>query len=391
MSTLSDAARLLRFSAWDALAAGVAGSVMFASLHTLLGTVLYTSEMPMLPAIGAALVVAAVAVGVIGLGVWRETYQAVTSGTRRGHAGRLGLVFGVGLVIGRPIALENFVEPYTYYRDLPTIVARFGFSLMWAIVVVLALALFFRWIQTGAGAWISGNPRAEPPAVPLVLGLSLAAIVLAAWLGPALWLRGYDASINEMILAVATAVLAVPSVVPAHPLTHISLLAIWGFPLAGAVLGRTSSPALQHEDRARALRPALLAAGIAALAFAALVMVGRLGLFVGLDESTRESDTYKLLLYGGHLALAFILQAILGIFVAMRARILPVLSSLFSAHLAAGLMAAITLIGTLTFGGSPDLSFAWSTFSHMAFGGALVVLPIALVTAGLARRTPGAH
>lgn len=382
LQTLNDPGRLLRFSPWDAGVAGIGGALVFASLHSLLSSLAYGTNQPLLPAIGAGLLVGVLAVGIVGLGLWRETYAARVGLIEAAQPGLLGLAFGLGLMAARPVALEYFVEPYLFARDLATSLFRAAFGLLWALGVLLALALFFRWLAAGAQAWTLVRRNARAPGPALVVGLLLASVVLAAWLGPALWLRGYDATVDEMVVASSVALLSLPTVVPPHPLTHFVNLALWVFPLAGLVRARADGT----EPPTSRLVGLAKGSMVAVIAFALFVFLARLLLHLSLPTAARESDAFKLSLYGGHLALAFGLQAIVGMIVALRANEGPVPHALAAAFLAGTGMTAAMLLLSIPFGGTPDLSFLWTTFSHITVGGGAIVLALALPLAALRGR-----
>jgi hypothetical protein len=131
----------------------------------------------------------------------------------------------------------------------------------------------------------------------------------------------------------------------------------------------------------RALRGGL----IGAFLFCGLLLGIRIAVRLGVPESIRATDEFRLLYYYSQCTLAVLVQTIVATIVAARVDRLGTLHGLFAAFVGGSLMAGGLLGLNLLFGGSIDLPFTWQVFSHVVNGGATLSLLVALVVVAVKR------
>jgi Zn-dependent protease with chaperone function len=363
--------------------------------------------------VGAALVIAPLIIGIIGLSIWRATFATLVKGQELQGVGRVGLCLGLGLSVGSVLSLY-----YDRSRDFGLLVNPlflFVLSLPWSIVVLVSLFLFLRWIAMGTSAWLdvmisSRSPRLfyTVSTVGLVISSGVLIVVLAQLFLFQLLATDiadtlgttFDLVIGFPVVIFGSIVLLISDTL-LSPGVLLAFICLWAFPLATwfwrkqvktpvgshwAFLGASSQPiVLPRQDPFR-LRFALIVGMVGGLVFCALLLVIRIWLRMSVPEAIRSTGQFKLLLFYGIIVLAVLFQAVIAGVVAGKIRRLGSLHGLFAAFVGGCVMTAGTLGINLLFGGTASASFIWITFSFVINAGALLALPIVLGVSAIAHR-----
>ena len=138
----------------EALAAGAAAGVALPNLVVLLGLLIPFSAGLARPLL-AALVLAPLAVGVVGLGIWRQTFAELAAGDRPIATGRLALGLAVGFVLGENLtfAASQLARGAWMIEGPALIVLELG----WGALLLLALWPF------SAGSGPARRPGSRSP------------------------------------------------------------------------------------------------------------------------------------------------------------------------------------------------------------------------------------
>jgi hypothetical protein len=356
LRALRDPVAVLRPSLGEAVALGTVTSVLYAAVTDAL-----TLVADLRPSVQwwAALVVAPLAVGVLGLTVWRYSVAAGSGGSS-GRTVAVGLAFGCGLLIGEAFSVfaaasaTGPVAPWSVpVPGQPSVTA---FGLPWSAVVLAGSAFFTWWLATSAEAWRDLRPAGRDGAT-VVSYLAAAGFAWVVWLGVLFALRDGSPvieSVGAEWTAVREAVSArfwdgpLPVWVLVHPLVDDVLLqplvaatfvVLWGYPLAGLVIrsrraGRVAS----------SVRVAVLGGTVAGLAFLPLLLALRLALRSVLTPELRALPQLPDALYIWTLIVALGLQAVVSAVVAARVTDLVVAHALLAASIA-GFLAAVGALG----------------------------------------------
>jgi Zn-dependent protease with chaperone function len=413
--TLDDTDRLFQMGFWDAFGTGIAATIAFQNFEFLLSLLIRTSQVFLDP-LGSALVFAPLAVGVVGLGVWRGTFAALARGKSPRGSGRLGLGLGLGAILGQAL---SFVAFYFSRSGLAlTGLALLVFDVLWNGLLLVGLFLFFRWVAVGASTWLEVAAAGRSPRLAYRLGLVIAGGLLAVWLAVLYYI--YNARVGGSIpvfiestqeifgvdlsgpKGMVLYILASFGTAVLNPLNFVAFVSLWTYPLAAwfwrgrvasasgsswAFLDPSSQPLVL--PRQAPLRPALaLTVGlIGGMVFCVLSFIISLGLdFAG-------PGTFAVWMLFGQAALAALLQAGVAAVVAAWVKRLGGLHGLFAAFVAGCVMAGGVLaidwliVGTEVFLASfSAASDIWFEVSKVINGGALLALPTAWGVSALAGR-----
>lgn len=408
LAALEDTRPLFRFGPLVAFGSGVAATIAYENVVTLVSFVVRDPiDMRFL----AALAFAPFAVGIVGFGIWRATFAATAEGRPGIPTLRLGLALAAGFLLGPELSLAQTVS--TGDDALLTSVLK-GEDLLWAGALVLGLVLLTGWLAAGAAYWLRslGN---RPPRLAAALSLLAAAGVLSTFMGVFYVARdlreAIDFSANATELqhaAVAETAWAGPVwlwqammdpaflVVVRRPFILPALVLLWALPLAAAFWRRRreqpadwafleSGGELHQPPLAlRVLRP--FAIGLAAgLAFWALVLVLRFTLHAGVAAETRATDAFLLSFFFWLLVLAVVAQAAAGALAAFVSRNPTRLVDALAAGFVAGAVATLGIVGGSAVGGCIDpvslnsgpcawtaeASFSWNVFRQVVAQGAV--------------------
>jgi Zn-dependent protease with chaperone function len=401
---------LFRAKFWDAVGAGLAISIAFTSLDILafqllggLGDVATSWWL-------ATLAVAPLGVGVVGVGVWRETFAGLVRDRSARMVWRLGLGLGIGVVLGQILAFPAAVDtlgPGGQSEAPPVLWAAQG---LWDLVLVLGLVVFVWWLAVGAALWLSTLDGASGSRRTMLVGLVLGGYLLTWWYGLLVGTESVASaalaqmsSLNGILLAAAIPVAYWVIVLAQSPLTLLAATIFWSFPL---IAGLRRSPEATPErawaflDSVPVSRPcrvvmprvgSALAIGLrSGLVYAALLLIGRIAYRLGVPEAVRNQDDVILAFFWSQVALAVLVAAIAAGVAAGRPHPLGILHGLAGASAAATSSAIALLALNLVFGGHAEPQFVWMTFSQVVNESTLVALPVALVRArGTRRRRDG--
>ena len=427
---LGDTTPLFQFGFWAALGTGIAASLSFQDVSGLVASVTLMSAAFLRP-LGAALIFAPLAVGVVGLGVWRAAFAALARGELPRGAGRLGVAVGLGLLMGRHLSFTSFaVARSEAALPLPERAAALTgtpllvFELMWGAVLLLGLYLFLQWIAAGATVWLEVAERARSPRRAYRVGLALAGVLLTGWLAVMFYvdalqfaasndatLRPFIPALEDLGLpitaianALASAGLAVAdttvlfviltifagALVLVSPFTLGALVSVWGYPLAAwfwlrnrpqagdapsaagarwALLDPNTDP--PHWPRQDSLRPgqaALIGAIFGVLAAGFTAIVNPLLLYGPLGSGA--TGLFTLWALAGQPVVSIAAQLAAAAVAAARISRLSTLHALLAAFVAGLITTGGVLWFNLAAWGDTNAGFAW-TLTWVAVGWAL--------------------
>ena len=425
LAALEDTRTMFPIGLLVAFGTGVAATIAYESLVTFIG--IFLSDSFSIYLLSAA-VFAPLALGVVGVGVWRGVWATLADDRPRSHTWPLALAFAAGFLVGPELALQRGIR---LEGDETLLETALGGGALWIAVLALSFVLLLAWIRrigdgmdsraggshralpgrqasascSQAACWQRSSPSSPTDATPDPCSastplLDYAPASEAAWVGPTwLWELVEDAWL--LVLLQKPAIIAL-------------LVALWLFPLTAWLRRRheaTDAPWAFLEPgghlRLRPLgRPSLepwrigILVGLACLvAFAVL----RLGLRAGVDAEARAELGFSYAFFYWQLLLALAAQACAGVLAAARMRELPLVGALAAAFTVGAVATAGIVVGPSLAGCidpiamSPgpcawevDASFTWLVFRQVVAEGAIAALAGGLVVLGvralLARR-----
>lgn len=335
MRAIDDTRPLFTLPALVAFAAGLTATIAFEGVVQLLST----SPLDAFDQrVVAALAFVPLAVGVVGAGLWRESFAAVAEGRRAPRPWVDALAFTGGLLLGPELALERQVR-----ADQTILGSLDSFDgLLWLGALVGVVAILLAWIDASATAWLTaGLPRR--PRVALPAGLVTASGAVAAFLGVYFGVRAtsetlafsrrgseqihafVDAQVWTVPLPVFQFVLDSELAVIAHKPYFLPILAALAlFPAAAALVrSRGAGDAgwafldpggsLEPRDRPSSLRPLAIGAAAGA-AFLLLVVPIRLYVHYGIEPATRAGEAGRLSIFVFIFCTALVATAAAGAF-----------------------------------------------------------------------------
>jgi Zn-dependent protease with chaperone function len=385
--TLTETDHLFRMGFWDAFGTGIAAMVAVPFL-TLALSLAIPSQLEYWAAILTALFFAPLAVGVVGLGAWRGTFEALARNkTPRGMA-RLGFALGLGVMVGQALAL-----------DAPTVAGgtSIAFNFLLGVSLLVGLPCFLWWISIGARAWLERVTTYRSLRLVVLLGLITVGLLSTVLLGSLL--RLFTIGPASLGLLAVTPVGALNAILQSRLILLVPI-GLWAFPLAAglwrarpasdstaqwALLDPSRQPLTLQRGTRFHLSQTLVMGAVGGLAFCTLLLVVHFG-WNNVPEATRSTDQARTLFAVGQVVLAILVQVITATVVAIRVRWLSGIHGLFAAFVAGCIMAVGILVLNLVFGGSITPSFAWIIFSLVVNGGALLSLPVTMGASFLVSR-----
>ncbi len=373
---LEDPRGLFTLGTFEAFGAGIAATIAFAEVVTLVDFFAVEALSTMWI---SALVFAPLAVGVVGLGTWRSTFGALAAGARPRGSWRLALALGVGFLVGQHFSLTAALGPD------PTIISSKPWSLeiLWTLVLLVGLGLFVAWIATSASAWLPVAVPSRSPSWASALGLLVAACVLTVFMGIFFLVRATREVIEvstsgtvELHDFVSQAIWAGPSALfqfvmdpqilwfAERPAVWAALGAVWAFPLAAA-FARPKQVAVARwatldgsgvrlpQADLRVGRAAAIGLAGAAAAYV-LPLVLRAGIHAGVAEPTRDQDAFLLGYAFWAVVLALACQAVVAGITAALTTDAAVVHGLFAAALT-GLGGVAALVTQSSIGSCVDV------------------------------------
>lgn len=381
LHAVADPGILFRISYWESFAVGIAIALSVHRIDSWLLSNLDFSSTGFLRTLLASLIISPLAVGVVGLGVWRATFAAVIRGEAPYGAGRLGLAMGIGYLVGGGASTRAML----FGQVIPLI----GFGAAWCVVLLAGAFLFFRWVQACAGAWIEIAATRRFMQRAYVAGLTLAGALFAVGLALLLFSANMKVKLGTIPAALGAPWLDNWRFISADPMTWLFFMSLWAFPL-GAWFWRNRQISDSARDwafldppsgSATIARPppldpwrALKAGLVGATLYCGLLLLIRIAVRLGVPESTRVTGGFLVAYFYSQCALAALVQAIVAATVAARFKRLPVIHGLFAAFVGGCVMTVGLLALNLAFGGHIDLSFTWNVFNNVVNQGAVLAL-----------------
>jgi Zn-dependent protease with chaperone function len=418
VAAVEDTRPLFRLGAGVAFVAGVTATIAYENVVTLVSFLLRD---PLDMRFVAALAFAPLAVGVVGLGIWRHVFAAAGGELAPVRTLRVGLALAAGFLVGPELSLSR-----TANDDAPLLGSLFrGDDVLWAAALVAGLVLVVAWMAASAGYWLRTLGPRRPVAATLA-GLGAGSVVLTAFMGVfyvtrdlretlALSRRGTAA----MHAQVADAVAAGPAwmwqllmdgqllVVLQRPLIVPALALLWLFPLAAALVRRREGDGgwafidaggtlRTMPLRLRIVRPLVIGAAAGAVFFL-LQLAARGSFHANVAPATRATDEFILSFFVWMLLLAVLAQGGAAIAAtAVSRNPSPVLDGMAAAFVAGALCAVGIAAGPAVGGCVESLSLnpgpcawtvpAWYTrdvLQQVVGQGAAVGLACALAVAGV--------
>ena len=450
-ATLDDTDRLFRLGLWEPFAAGVALTIAFHQLQSLIGLYYWSVEGQMWT---AALGVATLVAGVVGLGIWRAAFAARARGTSLAALWRVGAALAAGFLLGEWLSLENIgaggsgvlvdaVFGTGGPRPLPPIVstAVFGWGIVWVLAVVAGLVLYACWIGAGAELWLA-RAGTRLTRLAATAGIAAAAAVLTVWTGIFFLLHDVSAPIFGLTgKALAEEYDRIVGAIEMPPLLLYRLVfdaqgqylasrwpllptigLLWIFPLAALLVRREDrTPAWAFLDEGRLAEPpprprvrsALLVGAGLGVAYLVGIEAWQGVLHASVPVERRNGDDFILGFQYWRVLAAVALEVAAAVVVAATARLRPVLQALLAAGVAGAIaslaMSLSTTVGScvtpLAYGAAargcprmPTGAFVEQVFQFVIVQGAVYALVAALVVVGARRlvrlrreaRDPGA-
>jgi hypothetical protein len=250
---LEDADRLFRVGFWDALGAGVGGTI--ALLH-LVGLLMYVALAISGANIGqlalllfillvvGTLPFMSLALGAVNAGVWRAALVALVRGGPPRGIIPLGFGLGLGLVLGVMLSLVPGLGYFDPGFGLTEQHAPISWALLlsvnalWSVFILMSVFLFLRWMMAAASVWIELALRRPSPRLAYYASLGISSGVLAWWFGVLVAIY-ISARILLPFLSGSDSVLALGSFLllgfagfALNPVSLIALISLWAFPLA---------------------------------------------------------------------------------------------------------------------------------------------------------------
>lgn len=410
LALLEDTRPLFPLGALSAFAAGLAATIAFDSVASLLST--YFDDAFDLRFV-AALVLVPLAAGVVGVAIWREAFAAHADGREPDPPWVDAVAFAAGFLLGPELALEGIVREETLLSSAQ--------GIPYAIAFVGVLLLIVAWIRTSASWWVRALGGRRPAGAlgvgVLIAGLAMTTLASVVYVvhslrdalsvsqaGSAAQHAAVDATVWTVPKAVWQFVMDAELLVIAYkPYFVPVLLALILFPYAAALVrhrpaeatwafldpgGELRTPPL---PRVRPLLPLALgaAAGVGVLALAALI---RFWVHAGVSAETRATDAAILSFYVSMVALAILVQLLAGAAGAVRGGLLGALGAAF----VAGCFGWLAIVGGPAAGGCVDAlslnpgpcawtvsaDFSWSVFKQVIAQGAVAGLAGGLLVVG---------
>lgn len=422
LAAVNDSRRLFPIGLLVTFGMGVAATIAYESLVTLIG--IYVVD-PVTIHLLAAAAFAPLAMGAVGVGIWRSSWCALAENRVPPRSWPLALALGAGLLVGPELALERIVP---LEDESPLLESALGSGGPWIVALAVGLVLLLAWVGGSAEAWIRALAGSTRPTVATVAGLLVASGLLATFVGVFFALRATRAAIDfsretgalehARVSEVAwvgptwlwqTIQDGQTLVVLTHPVVFLGLIALWLFPLAAwlrrrdqvgdapwAFLdpgGRLNVPLLGRPSL-EPWRVGLIAGVACLLAF----LVLRLGLRASLDPETRAQLWFPVAFVYWQLMLALIAQAAAGIVAAARWRRaeLPLVGALAAAFTTGVIATAGIVVGPSIAGcvdpiamnpgpcaWGVDASVTWLFLRQIVAEGAVVALAGGLVVLGV--------
>jgi len=401
---MDDTDSLFRIGFWTSFGAGLTFALAFPNIAAMLvaaftgissavtglTTVLVASTI-------AALILAPLTVGVVGLGLWRATFGSVMRGSRAPTVVISAVALALGTALGGVLSYESAGA-----ASGPSIAASLAYGVLYIVWVLVMLGLYaglLAWIEAGALPWLQAVAVRRDARRGAVVGLAIATALISGVVGLLFFYRSFiqlgrlvfgsgELGIGLVLIVVMTGLLLV------QPLLVPAVISLWAFPFASTLLRGRSQPAVDlfletgpdqpQLARSAPLQPryALRAGIIAAIAGWSLLLIHAL-----LNARSWEPGVVL------PLTAMVLPQGIVAALVARRVSVLPVLHGLMAASVA-GLLIAVGYEAARLLLAHVDPSSSVTVGSLVVNAGVVIALPAAWLSARWTRwrqRSAGAH
>jgi len=421
LAAVNDTRRLFPLGLLVAFGAGIAATIAYESLVTFIG--IFVDD-PLTMRLLAAVAFAPLAMGVVGVGVWRGAWGALAEDRARPPTWPLALALAAGFLVGPELALERGVR---LEGDRTLLESALGSGAPWIAAVVVGVVLLLAWVGAGAGAWIRALAGSARPGVATAAGLVVASGLLAAFVG-----IFYTARDSRSVVGISreatelehAQVAEIASVGPSwayqllrdaqtlwmltQPVAFAALVALWMFPLAAWLrrrdrVGEAPWAFLESGGRLRLPllgRPSMVpwlvgvAAGVASLV--AFLML-RVALRANYEAQTRATLEFLFAFFYWQFVIALVVQVLAAaVVVALVPRPMPLVWALAAAFTAgaiatAGIVVGPTIAGcvdSIAMNPAPcawdvDAGFSWFVLRQVVAEGAFGAIAGGLVVLGV--------
>jgi hypothetical protein len=298
--------------------------------------------------------------GWAGVAIWRDARGSLRRGLPDLFTAVLGLAAGAGILVGFQV---SFIAYFTSGGHPPL------------ALTVIVLTLFFLWVRAAAYWWQSselGRHLVVPVCwISLAIAYFVLVVVWSRLLGLGL-VQAFEKEFGPIDLTGAFFRTTITS-----PVTLLFFVALWLFLAAPRWL------ALALHDRRVVLRLRMFQIHAGVMVFAAILVAERLYMRLSIDAPQRGSDEFKIWFMQVWLWTGLLLQGGLAFVLTVRQPAATVAEACFCTLIAGLLMGAATLAVNVAFGGGLGFRFVVDTLCQFADGGALVVLPVAALGAGI--------
>jgi hypothetical protein len=318
--------------------------------------------------------------GWAGVAIWRDAYGGARRGGTDFLVAGLGLAAAVGMLGGFRVSFMTSVG------DVP---------LPSPVVPILVLTLFFLWVRASAYWWLSSDLGRRRVMTAFWLGMAIGGgVLVAAWdwasslhallegISTMGRFNGQLSSVELATMSINATIMSINATITTPAMLLLFLL-LWGFVTLPRWLG------LPPVERRHVLRRRARQVLVWVLAFAAILVAGRLYVRLTVEAGLRGSDEFKIWFFYLWLQAAALMQGGLALFLALR-RPQATLSEACFCALLAGLLMGVAALGiNLAFGGGLGIWFAVTTLCQFANAGGLVAAPVAALSAALRFMTAG--
>jgi Peptidase family M48 len=421
LAAVNDTRRLFPLGLLVAFGAGVAATIAYESLVTFIG--IFVDD-PLTMRLLAAVAFAPLAMGVVGVGVWRGAWGALAEDRARPPTWPLALALAAGFLVGPELALERGVR---LEGDRTLLETALGSGAPWIAAVVVGVILLLAWVGAGAAAWLRALAGSARPRLVTAGGLVVASGLLAAFVG-----IFYTARDTRSLIGVSRSttglehdqVAGVAWVGPrwlyqlmrdgqtlwvlTQPVVFVALVALWVFPLAAWLRRRDRvgvAPWAFLEPGGRLRVPLLgrlslapwvvgIAAGVASLG---ALLVLRVALRASYEAETRASLEFLFAFFYWQFVIALVAQILAAaVVVAFVPRQMPLVWALAAAFTAGAIATAGIVVGPSIAGcvepiamnpgpcaWDVDPGFSWFVLRQVVAEGALAAVAGGLLVLGV--------
>jgi hypothetical protein len=390
---VDDTDSLFRIGFWTVFGAGLTFALAFPNVAAMLvaaftgisgavtglTTVLIASTL-------AALILAPLTVGVVGLGLWRAEFGSVMRGRRAPGVAIPAVALALGTALGGVLSYQSAGGLSGVSME-----ALLGYAVLYIVWVVLMLVLYaalLQWIRAGALPWLQALAIRRDARRGAALGLAIATALVSGGLGLLFFYRSFIQLGREvlgagevgvglvLLVMIAGLLLAQPLLVPAG-------VSLWAFPFSSTLLRARAQPPGAGDlfletgtDRPPFVTSHPLQPGYALHAGSIAAIVGWILLLIHQLLNARSWEPGVVL----PLAAMVLPQAIVAALVARRVAVLPVLHGVMAASVA-GLLIAVGYEAAKILLAHRDLGGALNAGSLVVNAGVLIALPAAWLSA----------